>query len=103
MTVIILLNRLKMLARNDLLSCLYIATISAQAFQLLHLRDEVDRGGNSHRQAGNSHHSADVFPSLSKNVDQKIRSPVHDDSLPVKILGAVDQAMDGDDLLEVIE
>ena len=44
-----------------------------------------------------------MFPSLSENVDQKIRSSVHDESLPVKVLGAVDQAMDGDNLLEVIE
>src|SRR6266487_2556489 len=85
------------------LFCLYIAKIPARAFQLLHLRDDVDRGGKSHRQARNSHSGANVFPSLPKNLDQKIRSPIHDDGLPVKFLGAIDQAMDGDDLLEVIE
>jgi hypothetical protein len=66
-------------------ACTSLPSLS-RAFHLLHLRDDVDRGGKSHRQAGNSHRCADMFPSLSKNVDQKIRSPVHDESLPVKVL-----------------
>ena len=93
------------LASNDLLSAFARTSLQSpcMAFHLLHLRDDVDRGGKSQRQASNPHSSADVFPSLAKNLDQKIRRPVHNESLPVKVLGAVDQAMDGDDLLEVIE
>ena len=80
-----------------------LARFLRRAFKLLHLRDNVDRGGKTLRQAGTSHCGADMFPSFSKDLDQKIRSPVHDESLPVKVLSAVDQAMDGDNLLEMIE
>src|SRR6516164_3383129 len=78
-----------------LFACTWLRSL-VQAFQLLYLLDDVDRGGKSHRQAGDSHSSADVFASLSKNVDHKIRSPVYDESSPAKVLGADDQAMDGD-------
>ena len=51
--------------------------------RLSHLRDDVDRGGRSHRQAGNSH-SGEYASSLPKTFNQKIQTPFMTMACPSK-------------------